>query len=83
MQDSFYAHLMLIQLTNSFKANVENITAHDRSHKTMKFFERLSNLLGKEEMSVKRTDTINVSLIASACETSHRTRKPVHLNLGN
>jgi myo-inositol 2-dehydrogenase / D-chiro-inositol 1-dehydrogenase len=46
----------------------------------MKHF--LNVVQGKEEMSVKSTDAINVSLIASACETSHRTGKPVQLNLG-
>jgi len=49
----------------------------------MKFFECPFCLHGKEEMSIKRTDAIKASLIASACETSHTTRKPVQLNLSN
>src|SRR6218665_300907 len=67
----------------SYARSLKNITAQDRSRKTMKFFECPFCLRGKEEMSIKRTDAIKASLIASSCETSHRTRKPVQLNLSN
>lgn len=36
---------------------------------------------GKAKMSVTSTDAYNVSAIATACETSHKTGKPVQLSL--
>lgn len=38
---------------------------------------------GKAKISVSKTDTLNVSAIATACEESYRTGKPVSLSLSN
>ena len=38
---------------------------------------------GKEKISVSKSDALNVSAVASACEESYRTGLPVQLSLGS
>jgi len=38
---------------------------------------------GKEKISVSKSDALNVSAVAAACEESYRTGLPVQLSLSN
>ena len=38
---------------------------------------------GKEKISVSKSDALNVSAVATACEESHRTGLPVQLSLSS
>ena len=40
-------------------------------------------VLGTEKMSVSKSDVLNVSAVASACERSYRTGLPVQLSLSS
>jgi len=38
---------------------------------------------GKEKISFSKSDALNVSAVATACEESYRTGLPVHLSVNN